>query len=117
MEDKEFLRGLGRTIRAHRRSAGLTQEQLAEAIGSSSEWMSQVERGVGTPSVAILLRIATAVGTTPLALIEAASGVEPEDEALHDLQVRARRLPSAGVRVLRETARALERELLSDSLS
>lgn len=115
VDDRDFLRGLGRAIRTHRRNFGLTQEQLAEIIGSSSEWMSQVERGVGTPSVAILLRVAEAVGTTPLALIDAAWGASPEDADLHEVQMRARRLPPAALRVLRDTARALERELVPES--
>lgn len=35
-----------------RRSKKLTQEQLAEAIGCSVEFISLVERGVNAPSVA-----------------------------------------------------------------
>ncbi len=43
---------LGRRIAELRRSKKLTQEQLAEAIGCSVEFISLVERGVNAPSVA-----------------------------------------------------------------
>jgi len=43
---------LGRRIAELRRARKLTQEQLAEAIGCSVEFVSLVERGVNAPSVA-----------------------------------------------------------------
>jgi transcriptional regulator with XRE-family HTH domain len=45
---------LGRRIGELRRSRKLTQEQLAEALGCSVEFISLVERGVNAPSVASL---------------------------------------------------------------
>jgi transcriptional regulator with XRE-family HTH domain len=45
---------LGRRIRELRRLRKLTQEQLAEALGCSVEFISLVERGVNAPSVASL---------------------------------------------------------------
>lgn len=43
---------LGRRIAELRRARELTQEQLAEAVGCSVEFISLVERGVNAPSVA-----------------------------------------------------------------
>jgi len=45
---------LGRRIAELRRATKLTQEQLAEAVGCSVEFISLVERGVNAPSVARL---------------------------------------------------------------
>ena len=45
---------LGRRIAELRRSQKLTQEQMAEALGCSVEFISLVERGVNAPSVASL---------------------------------------------------------------
>jgi transcriptional regulator with XRE-family HTH domain len=45
---------LGRRISELRRLRKLTQEQLAEALGCSVEFISLVERGVNAPSVASL---------------------------------------------------------------
>lgn len=49
---------LGQRIAELRRSRKLTQEQLAEAIGLSVEFISLVERGVNAPSVANLEKFA-----------------------------------------------------------
>ena len=43
---------LGRRIAELRRTRKFTQEQLAEAVGCSVEFISLVERGVNAPSVA-----------------------------------------------------------------
>ena len=45
-------RKLGQRIANLRRTRKLTQEQLAEALGCSVEFISLVERGVNAPSVA-----------------------------------------------------------------
>jgi transcriptional regulator with XRE-family HTH domain len=51
-------RKLGRRIAALRKVRKLTQEQLAEALGCSVEFVSLVERGVNAPSVAGLEKFA-----------------------------------------------------------
>ncbi|MBI4023763.1 MAG: helix-turn-helix transcriptional regulator [Verrucomicrobia bacterium] len=52
---------LGRRIADLRRSKKLTQEQLAEKLGYSVEFISLVERGVNAPSVAGLEKFAKAL--------------------------------------------------------
>ena len=49
---------LGQRIAALRKAKKLTQEQLAEALGCSVEFISLVERGVNAPSVAGLEKFA-----------------------------------------------------------
>jgi len=49
---------LGQRIADLRRSKELTQEQLAEAVDCSVEFISLVERGVNAPSVAGLEKFA-----------------------------------------------------------
>ncbi|MGA9777332.1 MAG: helix-turn-helix domain-containing protein [Limisphaerales bacterium] len=49
---------LGQRIASLRRTRKLTQEQLAEAVGCSVEFISLVERGVNAPSVANLGKFA-----------------------------------------------------------
>ena len=51
-------RKLGQRIANLRRTKKLTQEQLAEAVGCSVEFISLVERGVNAPSVAGLEKFA-----------------------------------------------------------
>ena len=52
---------LGARIANLRRTRGLTQEQLAEAVDRSVEFISLVERGVNAPSVSGLERFAKAL--------------------------------------------------------
>ena len=52
---------LGHRIADLRRSKELTQEQLAEAVDCSVEFISLVERGVNAPSVAGLEKFAKAL--------------------------------------------------------
>jgi transcriptional regulator with XRE-family HTH domain len=49
---------LGKRIAALRKAKNLTQEQFAEALGCSVEFISLVERGVNAPSVARLEKFA-----------------------------------------------------------
>ena len=49
---------LGQRIASLRKTKKLTQEQLAEALGCSVEFISLVERGVNAPSVAGLAKFA-----------------------------------------------------------
>jgi transcriptional regulator with XRE-family HTH domain len=51
-------RKLGQRIAALRKARKLTQEQLAEALSCSVEFISLVERGVNSPSVAGLEKFA-----------------------------------------------------------
>ena len=51
-------RRLGKRIADLRRIKNLTQEQLAEAVGCSVDFISLVERGVNAPSVAGLEKFA-----------------------------------------------------------
>lgn len=48
-------------LRAHRRRAGLTLEALAESTGLTKSYLSKVERGISTPSIAVALKIARAL--------------------------------------------------------
>lgn len=48
-------------LRAHRRRAGLTLESLAERTGLTKSYLSKVERGIRTPSIAVALKIAGAL--------------------------------------------------------
>jgi transcriptional regulator with XRE-family HTH domain len=62
---------IGRTIRANRERAGLTQAALAEAIGLTSQYVSMLERGEGAPSLEALAKIAVALDTSVRSLFPA----------------------------------------------
>lgn len=67
MEDSmkdDFRIKLGERIRALRKSAGLTQEQLAEKVNVSVNFIGNAERGESAASVKTLRRIAKALGVS-----------------------------------------------------
>ncbi len=73
----ELLEAVGKRIRARRTSAGLTLEELAARAGVSTGALSQLERGVGNPSLGTLSQVAHALGTTLPTLLDTAPTVSP----------------------------------------
>lgn len=50
-------------LRTHRRRAGLTLESLAASTGLTKSYLSKIERGLSTPSIAVALKIAEVLDT------------------------------------------------------
>tara|TARA_Y100000815_G_scaffold36143_1_gene29904 strand:+ start:2614 stop:3276 length:663 start_codon:yes stop_codon:yes gene_type:complete len=67
---------LGRAIRALRAERGLSLSQLAVVAGLDKGYLSRVERGLKVPSVAIILRISTALEVSAAQLFGAAENHE-----------------------------------------
>ena len=114
MAVEEALKRLGRAIQARRREVGLTQAALAERLDTATEWVSQLERGVGAPSVSTLLKLAEGLATTPVALITTAWGEEAVRPVEQELRAAASRLSDPALRVLLAAAAALEDEFRAD---
>ena len=55
---------LGRRIRTLRKELGLTQEDLAFEVGVNRSYMGFIERGERNPSLAMLNKIAKALGVS-----------------------------------------------------
>ena len=68
---------IGARIVWARKQKGISQERLAETIGTSRRHMIRLEKGVHRPGPEFVRRIAEATGQ-PLALF--ADGAEPDDE-------------------------------------
>lgn len=56
---------IGRRIAKRRKDLGLRQNELAELVGISNNYLSSLERGKETPSVDILVKICNALKVTP----------------------------------------------------
>jgi len=96
---------VGGRLRIARRSVGLTQKQLAEALGVEPITVSRWERGVTTPSLPRLRRIAEVTETTVSDLVRA-----PDAASAHAVELAALREELAETRELVDrVARALER--------
>ena len=66
----------GKALRARREKAGLTQEQLAQAAGLHWTYISQIERGVKSPTVLVLHLLARGLGTSKSSLMAALERLE-----------------------------------------
>jgi transcriptional regulator with XRE-family HTH domain len=68
----DFEAVLGRVIAERRKSAGLTQEALAFRCKLHPTYISQLERGLKSPTIRVLRVVAEAVGMTASSLLRAA---------------------------------------------
>lgn len=60
--DKAWEEYNSRVLLDARKSAGLTQSELGARVGTDKSYISRVERGITVPSVAMLYRLAAAMG-------------------------------------------------------
>lgn len=54
----DIKKSFGKRLRKLRRNSDITQEELAEKIGMSSNFISQLERGINAPSFDVLAKLA-----------------------------------------------------------
>lgn len=80
-EEKKLAKRLGALIAARRKSLGLTQGNLAEAVGIEQESMSRIETGIITPSLSRLLSLADALDCSIETLLRPASNRQ-QDQSL-----------------------------------
>ena len=59
---QKHRRLLSEAVRAKRKEAGFSQEKLAEKADLSTVFISRIERGIESPSVDNLVKIARALG-------------------------------------------------------
>jgi transcriptional regulator with XRE-family HTH domain len=60
---------LGENVRASRLAMGISQEELAFRAELDRTYISQIERGVGNPSLGVLLKISNVLDTDIAALL------------------------------------------------
>lgn len=99
---------LGADLRALRKSRGLTLQDMANAMGRSVGWLSQVERDLSAPSITDLRHLARVLDVPVSLLFGQASA--PADEIGHVVRATTRRPIGSGESGLVE-------ELLSPDLS
>jgi transcriptional regulator with XRE-family HTH domain len=67
---RDDLRKLGERVRETRRSCGLTQEALAEALDLSVAYVSLIERGGRNPPYTTVVAIARALGVNVARIVD-----------------------------------------------
>ena len=63
-EKKTINIAIGRRIQQSREQAGLTQEELAERIDRSTQFISTIERGLAGPSLETTIKICEVLGVS-----------------------------------------------------
>ncbi len=60
---------LGRVLAKYRTIAKISQEELADRAGIHRTYVSQIERGLKSPTLSVLLKISISLNTTASSLI------------------------------------------------
>lgn len=90
-------------IKQLRLQMGISQSELARRIGYSHEFISQVERGIKTPSIKALQKIASGLGVPASSLMESRqSAPESEEKLRNEIQKLIGRLPADKLKVIRD---------------
>ena len=88
---RELYLQIGERIQSSREAAGLTQAQLAEAAEISTQFMSDVERGVSGPSIYTLICICRKLHVSSDYLL---MGIE-SDKSMNEFEKRIKYLSDA----------------------
>lgn len=93
---------LGKRIRDERLMQSLTLEKLAERTDKSINFIGQIERGEGKPSLETLVDIANALGVTVDSLL--ADNVKTSDNSIDkEISVLLRNMSDKGKRFILDT--------------
>jgi transcriptional regulator with XRE-family HTH domain len=79
VQDPDLARAvesIGANVRRLRLKNGLTQEKLAELLDLTLVYVQMIERGAASPSLAVLVKFARALGVNPGALFKPAKRPE-----------------------------------------
>lgn len=117
-KNRELALQIGNVIRAHRKTTGMTQAMLAEAIGLEIETISRMETGKRLPTIEKLLEIAD-VFRIPIAnFFEAVDAVAQQPASdLYTQRICAamNNIPELGKNFVLEVARSYARLHLNKS--
>jgi len=69
MNEINYKNIVGEKVRALRKSAGLSQEVLAERCGIFRTYLSRIESGAANPSLVVLVTLANSLGVEPHVLL------------------------------------------------
>ena len=63
-KEQKFLDSLGKRIFELRKEKGMTQEELAEKLGTLHNQISRLENGMVNPKITTLLKVAEVLGVS-----------------------------------------------------
>jgi transcriptional regulator with XRE-family HTH domain len=65
----DINKALGKVLAKHRNISKISQEELADRAGIHRTYVSQIERGLKSPTLSILFQVSNSLGTTASSLI------------------------------------------------
>jgi transcriptional regulator with XRE-family HTH domain len=101
---------LGQRIREHRMKINMTQEALAEAVGISAVFISQIETGNRKPSLETVLKISTTLNV-PMDYLMKDSLVESSSGKMDELVAMLKGRPEEEVALVTDTAKEMLRHI------
>ena len=99
----------GERLKDARREKGFTQEQLAEVLAVSTEFLSRMERGKGNPSLETLIKLAAALNLSTDELLGLATSNDEPAEDSPEIRRVLRLLRTAPLPVVRAVETLLRR--------
>jgi putative transcriptional regulator len=60
----------GESLKRHRKARGLTQEQVADRTGISTNFVSELERGLKAPGLLVIVKLSKALEVSVHELLE-----------------------------------------------
>lgn len=100
---------LGKRIRDERLLLRLTQEQLAEMVDKSTNFISQIELNTGKPSLETVVDIANALGTTVDSLLKDSLISEKNDAVIQEILTLLYSLDDDGKQFILDVVRGYTR--------
>lgn len=88
MDERMFLKGLGRQVRILRQEKNLTQAELGEQAGMGLKYVGEVERGRTNPTVRLVWRLSRALAVEVFELFLFSASDEDQDRVLRTQLVR-----------------------------
>ncbi|MDO4275109.1 MAG: helix-turn-helix transcriptional regulator [Eubacteriales bacterium] len=86
------MKGIGKKIQKYREAAGLTQEQLAEKVDISTNYIGAIEREVKTPTLSLFVKILICLGAEPNDILAEVIPLKTKEQC-SDLEKRIKALP------------------------
>ena len=107
----EIKQQIGSAVRAARKARGMSQQEVADAIGTTLETVSKCERGASAPSLEVFLSMVRVLGLDVPDLVANASNAEAVSPNRARLQAEiagtARRLTDAELQLYAEFGKLL----------
>jgi transcriptional regulator with XRE-family HTH domain len=107
----DIIDKLGKKIREVRKQRGLTQAELAEKAGISVNFIGKVERGIHSPSVTTIERIAEALNVKVSALFDFPEEIPKKEYEIKELIRVLRDGNSSKIKIVTDIAKKIIEEL------